>query len=225
MRTVLTETFLTNGAFVASLRFPALVDDEVPGAAKGKACPTGTPLAAALDAYEAEVLKKGGKVVANADHPTRPNWKVLAEKFGVHPSHLSAKHLGYRQRVVELGKLYGLEPPPVAPTPLPFADFSVIAIAHRERELEQEGDAARDQQLAAFKDVMVAITSTCDPAQDARDVLVSAVISVGVESLNKPFGFLDEVKRALAYVGRWDANEDLPRNPTHLLRYAIARSA
>ena len=31
-------------------------------------------------------------------------------------------------------------------------------------------------------------------------------------------------ERALAYMGRWDANEELPRNPAHLLRYALARS-
>ncbi|WP_029077483.1 helix-turn-helix transcriptional regulator [Bradyrhizobium sp. th.b2] len=223
-QTETTETFLNNAAFLPSLRLPALVDDEVPVPAGDEAGRRRTPATAALDAYEEKHLKAGGKVEASPDQPKVPYWKAIAAKVNLPASLLAAKHLPYRKRILALAVTYGLEPAPIAPTPLPFADFAMIAVAHRERELEEEGADGRAQKLAVFTAVMQDIEAECDPDQDARDVLVSVVTSAGAGFANKSAVFFNEANRALGYVGNWDANEGLPRNPAHLLRYALARS-
>lgn len=223
IQTETNETFLNTAAFLAPLNLPALVGDEVTVPASDEAGRRRSPTTAALDAFE-EHLKAGGKVEANPDQPKVPYWKAIATELKVSAALLSAKHLPYRKRILALAATYGLEPAPAEPTPMPFADFAVIAVAHRDRELEGQGAEAGASDLAAFSAVMEEIASECDPALDARDVLVSVVTAADAKLAGKSAVFFKEASRALGYLGHWDANEDLPRNPAHLLRYALARS-
>ena len=219
-----TETSTPPG-IVASLHTRGHLAEDEP-AEKRKKC--GKPFlsngktAAALDAFE-ERLEAGEKVPANPDHPDRPYWKIIAATCGVSAEMLCAKHLGYRKRIVDLAERYGLETPQLMPKALPVPEFSIVARAHRERELDGEGDAERAHKVAIFGAAMEAVATHCRSDVDARDALMSAVARGGVDA-EVPAGFLDEIKRAIVYLNRWDANEDLPRNPAHLLRYALPRS-
>lgn len=217
------ETSMTTAAIAVGLNLPHLPVRGVPTKKAGRAFVSDGKIAAAIDEFE-ETLKAGAKVPANPDHPERPYWKAIAAQFGVSSASLCAKHLGHRKRIAELAVAYGLQPAPAEPNSFPFAEFSIVARSHRERELDGETDVARAHKLASFVTAMDAVAARRDLDEEARDALSSAVTEVGVEGADVPFGFLDEVKRAIAYLNAWDTNEDLPRNPAHLLRYALARS-
>jgi integrase len=181
-------------------------------------------ISADLDALEEKLAKTGAKLPANPQHPHRPNWKLIAAMLDVKASTLSAKHLTSRKRILDLAERYGLEPVHTPPKAFPFAKFSVIVLAHRDRELEVESAAARDHLMTSFATAMHVVAADCGPNEDARSALVSAVTLAGVKEADLPFDFLDGIKRAISYLDKWAANEELPNNPAHLLCYALARS-
>ena len=175
----------------------------------------------AIDAFEGG-LKAGAKVPAHA-HPLRPHFGQIAAMLGVNAKTLRAKHLKFRKRINSLAERYGLEQR-TASNAFAFSKFTTIALAHQEKELNQESPAARDRQVLSFANAMQMVAADCELDQDARSALVSAVTLAGINGADLPLDFLNEIKRAISYLDKWDANEDLPNNPGHLLSYALARS-
>jgi len=132
---------MTTAAIAAGLNLPRVPSMWPTKKGKSRIGNFNGTVADVVTAYE-ERLKAGEKIPAHPDHPDRPFWKKIGESLGIPSSALCSKYLPHRDRIEGFAKLYGLKQPVLAPVAFPFAEFSIVACAHRERELGEGSDSA-----------------------------------------------------------------------------------
>jgi hypothetical protein len=180
-----------------------------------------------MDRYEGDFLMKGGKLPAKAsrDGSLSISWTALSEDLNMPLPLLIAHHIHYRRRADGWGRTYGLEErAAVRVAPLSIDEFALMVLAHREQELQtcETGSVSAEGNISGLVEVLRWVAKKDGRAHGVRSSLqfsLSDVIRAGA-----PPNAANEIKVCLALLDNWHVNKDLPRNPAHLLRYAMARA-